>query len=90
MSGPVSGDDTALGRLSEVIGKITAIADREELIARDIRIRAATGGLPAENFHRAHLRADTLMRLVSELRAIAGAQPGHIRRDVRMAEDLAL
>lgn len=66
----------AVRRLEEVIGMVSAIADREEGIARNLRVAANRGDIHPDVRHRAHARADTLMRLASDLRDAIGAPAG--------------
>lgn len=66
----------AVRRLEEVIGTIVAIAEREEGIARNLRVAANRGDIHPDVRHRAHARADTLLRLASDLRDAVGVPVG--------------
>ena len=58
---------------------VVAIAEREEGIARTLRIKVRAGEVPADVQHRALARADTLTRLASDLRVAVGLPGNRIR-----------
>lgn len=66
----------AMKRLNEVVASVLDIAEREEAIARNLRVKASTGGVPPEFVERARARADTLMRLATDLRIAVGVPVG--------------
>ena len=71
---PVSSAVQAQRRLNAVIADIAAIAEREEHIAKRLRILVRMGHIPTRNAHRAHARADTLLNLARELREVVGLE----------------